>query len=182
MPSQRSREMRSALSELTDAELVKAFNAGSALRFTYRFVYQAVQEQLAPYDISMGMFYFFMWLWKYDGLTQKELSDRVGTLGPGTAEQLLRMENRGFITRTPSHVDRRKVHVYLTDEGRALKKKIMPIARRLNAKALQGLTPQDIRNLHIYLARIRANLAPSREAMRKGAPKVATRSTEQYIW
>ena len=43
----------------------------------------SVQEQLAPYDISMGMFYFFMWLWKYDGLTQKELSERVGTLGAG---------------------------------------------------------------------------------------------------
>lgn len=174
--------MHSALAELTDAELVRAFNAGSALRFTYRFVYQAVQEQLVAHEISMGMFYFFMWLWKYDGLTQKELSDRVGTLGPGTAEQLLRMEKKGFITRTPSVVDRRKVNVYLTEEGRALKNKIMPIARRLNARALQGLTPQEIRNLHIYLARIRGNLAPARQAKRKPAPRATGRMTEEYIW
>lgn len=162
--------------------MVKDFNAGSALRFTYRFVYQAVQKQFAPHDISMGMFYFFMWLWKYDGLTQKELSDRVATLGPGTAEQLLGMEKSGFVTRTPSLVDRRKVHAYLTDEGRALKNKIMPIARRLNSKALQRLTPQEIRNLHICLARIKSNLAPARQAKGKLATKVAARSTEQYIW
>ncbi len=182
MSPQKLREIRSALSSLTDAELIKAFNAGSALRFTYRFVYQALQDDLARYDISMGMFYFFVWLWKYDGLTQKELGERVGTLGPGTAEQLLRMEKRGFITRAPSSVDRRKVHVFLSEDGRALKNKIMPLARRLNAKALHGLTPQDIRNLHVYLARIRGNLAPKQQVKGKAAPKVATRSAEQYIW
>ena len=105
----------------------------------------------------------------------------MARLGPGTVEQLLRREKRGFITRTPSLADRRKVQVYLTDEGRALKNKIMPIARRLNGKALHGLTPQEIRDLHGYLTRIRANLAPSLQAKEKGQ-KVAARSTEQYIW
>ena len=180
MPIRRPRDPQS-ISKISDAELIKAFNAGSALRFTYRFVYQALQERLAPYDISMGMFYFLVWLWKRDGLTQRELGERVGTLGPGTAEQLLRMEKRRFITRSPSSVDRRKVHVFLTDEGRALKGKIMSVARRLNADALDGLSPEEIRTLHMCLTRIRRNLAPPPRGKDKTSRKM-TRSAEQHVW
>ncbi|WP_147292658.1 MarR family winged helix-turn-helix transcriptional regulator [Undibacter mobilis] len=138
------------------------FYVGASLRHTYRFIYQKMQERLAPHDISMGMFYFFMWLWREDGLTQKELGDRVGTLGPGTVEQLRRMEARGFIKRTPSKIDRRKIHVFLTPKGRALKKQIVPIAQEVNDSALQGIGPAEVKVLRACLWQIRQNFRASR--------------------
>jgi MarR family transcriptional regulator, organic hydroperoxide resistance regulator len=148
-------ETRTKKAAVTVAVLHREFSVGAALRYTYRFMYQAMQGQLAPFGITMGMFYFFMCLWEQDGYTQRELSDRVGTMGPGTVEQLRRMEARGYIVRRVSRVDRRKIHVFLTPKGHALKREIVPRARALNVKALRGLSADDIEHLRACLLKIR---------------------------
>jgi DNA-binding MarR family transcriptional regulator len=158
MQSSSSLKKKSATSTATSHDAIAEFNVGASLRHTYRFVYQAMQQRLAPYDISMGMFYFFMCLWKGDGLSQRELSDRVGTMGPGTVEQLRRMERRGFIKRRASTVDRRKIHVFLTPKGRALKNEIVPLAREVNNIALRGMRNEDIQLLRACLVQIRRNM------------------------
>ncbi|MFL6797562.1 MAG: MarR family winged helix-turn-helix transcriptional regulator [Xanthobacteraceae bacterium] len=161
-----------------ESALMSAFNVGASLRHTYRFVSQAMSERLAPYDISMGMFYFFLCLWKEDGLTQRELSDRVGTMGPGTVEQLRRMQQRGFIKRRASVVDRRKIHVFLTPKGRALKKEILPLARQVNAIALRGMRRENMQSLRECLLQIRQNLRAGTGNEPKTSGRVAANRTE----
>jgi hypothetical protein len=99
MPSSETNKRRPAKPSAKESEPPADFNVGASLRHTYRFIYQSMREHLAPY------------LWKEDALTQRELSDRVGTLGPGTVEQLRRMERWGFIKRRASVADRRKVQL-----------------------------------------------------------------------
>jgi DNA-binding MarR family transcriptional regulator len=178
MPSSDSQKKRPAKPGAGSSESLADFNVGASLRYTYRFIYQAMQEQLAPYDISMGMFYFFMCLWKGDGLTQRELSDRVGTMGPGTVEQLRRMELRGFIKRRPSVVDRRKMHVFLTSKGRALKNEIVPLARQLNVNVLRGMREDDIQFLRGCLLQIRKNMRAIQNEGRKPSSKTAGNRAE----
>jgi len=146
----------------SDVELSDDFNIGSSLRYTFRFMYQSLQSLLEPHDISIGTFYFLITLWKGDGLTQRELAERVGIMGPGTVEQLRRMEKRGLIKRTPSVTDRRKIHVFLTPKGRKLKNELLPLARKSNAIALLGFSPAETRMLRQYLARIRANMSAAK--------------------
>jgi DNA-binding MarR family transcriptional regulator len=137
---------------------------GAAVRLTYRRFIQELQAQLAPYDIPPGMWFFLRALWEEEGLTQRELSERAGALDAATVEQLQAMERRGFIERRRSTQDRRKVHVHLTPRGRALKRKLVGIARRVNETALAGLTAREIAALRLVLARIRSNLAEQRRA------------------
>lgn len=134
------------------------FSVGYLVRATQRAFVQDLQRHLAPYDIPMGMWYFLRALWQEDGLTQRALSQRVGTMEPTTVEQLRNMERRGFIERRRSAADRRKVHVFLTAEGSALRSRLLPYAAEVNAAALAGFSDGEIGILRLVLTRMKQNL------------------------
>ena len=135
-----------------------AFSIGAAIRLTQRQFVQELQDRLAPHDIPIGMWYFFRALWETDGLTQRQLSQRVGATEQTTVEQLRNMERRGYIERRRSADDRRKLHVHLTRSGLALKHQLVPFALEANRAALEGLSDGEIGFLRLVLDRIRTNL------------------------
>jgi MarR family transcriptional regulator, organic hydroperoxide resistance regulator len=163
------------------------FSVGYLLRATYRCFAQDLQRYLGPYDIPMGMWYFLRALWQEDGLTQRELSQRVGSMEPTTVEQLRNMERRGFVERRRSAEDRRKIHVYLTAEGRALRGKLLPHAAEVNNVALQGLSEGEIGFLRLVLSRMKENLdarqagqrAPERSGRKR--PRLAARPASRPL-
>lgn len=128
------------------------------LRRTYKYFVQNLQPLLNEYDIPVGMWYFLRALWAEDGITQKEISERVGLVAPTTVEQLKNMERRGLLERRRSAKDRRKIHVFLTPEGRALRDKLLPFAPYVNRIALAGLTPGEVGFLRLVLRRMQENL------------------------
>jgi len=162
---------------LPEVDYPLAFSIGSAIRTTHRQFAQDLQDRLAPYEIPVGMWYFFRALWEEDGLTQRELSQRVGSMEQTTVEQLRNMERRGYIERRRSVDDRRKMHVHLTQSGRALKNQLMPFAIDVNRVALEGLSDGEIGFLRLVLDRIRGNLdahlARQRSAARAPAASAA---------
>ena len=68
------------------------------------------------------MWYFLRVLWQQDGISQRELSQRVGMMEPTTASALNNMERKGFVRRLRNRTDRRVVNVFLTERGRALRR------------------------------------------------------------
>jgi DNA-binding MarR family transcriptional regulator len=98
-------------------------------------------------------------LWREDGLTQRELSRRVGMREPTTVIALKSLERSGFVTRQKSVEDRRKVHVFLTPQARALEAVLLPAVAEVNALALAGLTPAEIDVLRKALTQVGRNLA-----------------------
>jgi len=144
------------------------FSIGAAVRQTHRCFIQELQEYLLPHAITPGMWYFFRVLWEEEGLTQRELSERSGTMDPTTVEQLRNMEKHGLIERRRSQADKRKMHVFLTPKGRALKAELLPFAAEVNVAATSGLTDGEIGFLRFVLAKIRGNLE-NRRASRLAA-------------
>jgi DNA-binding MarR family transcriptional regulator len=142
----------------TTTEFPPDQSVGYLIRAAHRRYIQDLQSYLAPHDIPIGMWYFLRALWQEDGLTQRELSERVGSMGPTTAEQLDNMEQRGYIVRCRSDEDRRKVHVRLTPYGRRLRDKLLRYAKRNNANALNGFSPSEVALLRSGLLRIIKNL------------------------
>ena len=135
-----------------------AYSIGSQIRRTQRLFAQDLQATLAPHDVPVGMWYFLRTLWEQDGLTQREISERVGATAPTAVEQLRNMEKRGLISRIPSAEDRRKVHFYLTEDGRALETRLLSYAAEVNQAALEGLSEGEIGFLRLVLLRIQENL------------------------
>lgn len=140
-------------------ELPLAASLGAAIRFTHRAFAVDLQSHLAAHDIPVGMWYFLRALWEEDGLTQRELSRRVGIMEPTTLQQLRSMEAKGLIERQRSTIDRRKIHVRLTRTGKALKPRLLPYAIEVNAAAVAGFSPSELDLLRCLLARVRQNLA-----------------------
>lgn len=132
---------------------------GALIRLTHRAFAEDLQAHLSEHAVSVGMWYFLRTLWEEDGLTQRELSRRVGVSEPTTLQQLRNMEADGLILRRPSNVDRRKVHIYLTARGNRLRKTLLPYAKEVNEAGLSGLSKAEINALRGTLNKIRSNLA-----------------------
>jgi DNA-binding MarR family transcriptional regulator len=107
----------------------------------------------------IGQYHFLRVLWEKDEITQRELAATVGMKESTTFTALAGMEKQGLLTRKRDSDDRRKMTVKLTDKGRGLKPKLIPIAKAVNDRPLTGLTPEQVSDLKAMLEILRNNLA-----------------------
>lgn len=131
---------------------------GHLIREANRAYMRALQLRITNHGVSMGQWFFLCALWEEDGLTQRELSQRVGMMEPTTVTALNGMERRGFVERVRNTHDRRKVNIYLTPKGRALRHVLEPYAIELHNGALSGLSKADIATSLGALRRMISNL------------------------
>jgi DNA-binding MarR family transcriptional regulator len=131
---------------------------GFQVRDLNRLMQRALAERIAPAGVTSGAWYFLRVLWEEDGLTARELAQRLGMQEPTAVIALRGMEQAGWITRTRSEDDRRKVHVHLTPAGRALRERLLPEARAVITEATRGLTAKERATLLALLRRARSNL------------------------
>ena len=120
---------------------------------------RSLQMRLARHDVPFGHWTFLRALWERDGLTQKQLSDEVGVMEPTTLMAVRAMEARGWVERRQRAENRKNVHVYLTDAGRALKDVLVPLAEEVNASGAKGLTADEIAVARRVLLTMITNLA-----------------------
>ena len=144
------------------------------IRDTERAFRRALQIRLAPHAVPFGHWSFLRILWETDGLTQKELSERAGVMEPTTFTAMKAMESLGYIVRKQLPTNKKNMYVYLTDEGRALKEKLVPMGEEANHVSVVGLSPEDIKTTRKVLLAMIENLA--RDELARAAPlrKTAT--------
>ncbi|WP_293799601.1 MarR family winged helix-turn-helix transcriptional regulator [uncultured Bosea sp.] len=132
-------------------------SVGYQLRMANRAMQRYLQSQIEPHGVTLGMWYFLRALWQEDGLTQRELSQRIGTMEPTTLSALAAMERSGLVTRERDGTDRRKLNVRLTPKGHALKKNLIPCAEHVIDRATIGFAPKDKARFLGYLAAVQRN-------------------------
>jgi DNA-binding MarR family transcriptional regulator len=125
----------------------------------WRSFVRSLQVRLARHDVPFGHWTFLRVLWENDGLTQRELSDQAGVMEPTTFSALKAMERRGYIVRRRKPGNRRKVHIFLTAKGRALRRKLVPLAKDTNTIALRGVPARDVAATRRTLLAMIENLA-----------------------
>lgn len=133
-------------------------SVGYLVRRTHRAFTRALQARIAPHGVSIGMWYFLRVLWQEDGISQRELSQRVGMMEPTTASALTNMERKGFVRRLRNRTDRRIVNVFLTERGRALRGELLPLAAAVNEAALRGVSADELGRLRALLGKLQAGL------------------------
>ena len=141
-----------------EAELPFAESVGYQIRATHRALQRFLQSKIEPHGITLGMWYFLRALWHEDGLTQRELSVRVGTMEPTTLSAILIMEKRGLVRRVRNRDDRRKWHIHLTAKGRGLKGKLLPLAREVVDTAVHNLSRGEVAQLLKALSEVQKSL------------------------
>ena len=120
---------------------------------------RALSRRLAAHGVSFGHWTFLRILWQRDGLTQRELSEEAGVMEPSTFAAIKAMEELGYVTRKRLHDNRKNLYVHLTPRGRALKRKLVPLAQRVNQIGLRGLSAREREAARLALLAIIDNLA-----------------------
>ncbi len=124
-----------------------------------RALVKALQRRLAVHGVSFGHWTFLRILWETDGLTQRDLSREAGVMEPTTFAALKAMEARGYIARRQLAGNRRKIHIFLTAKGKALKRALVPLAEEVNRVAVRGVRTADRTATRRTLLSILENLA-----------------------
>jgi len=143
-----------------------------------RALVRALQLRLARHDVSFGHWAFLRILWERDGLTQRALSREAGVMEPTAHVALMAMERLGYVVRRKLPDNRRNIHVFLTPRGRALKRRLVPLAEDVNRVAVEHIAPADLAATRATLLAIIGNLAQDTPPMPVAArPRVSRAST-----
>ena len=139
-------------------EFPPRLSSGYLVRDAHRAFQRLLERRIAAYGVTRGQWYFLRVLWNADGLSQRELSARVGMMEPTTVIALRSMERAGLIRRVRSDDDRRKVRVSLTAKAKRLRNELLTVARTITDEAEEGIPPRDLAGFRRVIGRMTANL------------------------
>lgn len=125
---------------------------------------RAMQARLARENMAIGHWFFMRVLWREEGLNQRQLSEQVGVMESTAFTALSAMERLGYITRANLPGNRKNMHIFLTERGKALKETCNPLADKLNGIALDGFDEADLAKLRELMFRMLDNLNADYEA------------------
>lgn len=147
-----------------------------------RALVRALQTRLTEHSVSFGHWTFLRILWECDGLTQKELSEEAGVMEPTTFAAVKAMETLGYVERKQLPGNRKNMHVFLTKQGRSLKRKLVPLAEEVNDISIRGVPEKDIRTTRNVLLAIISNLAADEEqAVNENRRMLSTRELSKLL-
>jgi len=146
-----------------------------------RALLRALQTRLARHGVAFGHWAFLRILWESDGLTQRALSAGAGLMEPTTSAALAAMEKAGYIRRERKPGNRKNMHVFLTPTGKALRRKLVPLAEEVNAVAVRGASMADVAATRRTLLVMVENLARDEVAGRKRRPMPSTRALARRV-
>ena len=111
-----------------------------------------------------------------DGITQRDLSTRLGLMEPTVHTALEKMLKAGLIRREHRDGNKKKKYIYLSDTGRLLRAELEPLAVEVNDIATEGLQDDDLSKLRAMLLHMHANLSVDEaSALEQGLSMPSTR-------
>ncbi|OJF95126.1 MarR family winged helix-turn-helix transcriptional regulator [Pararhizobium antarcticum] len=99
---------------------------------------RALQERSQKLGFAPGQFPILLELWAEEGLTQKQLLDRMDIEQATMANTLSRMERDGLISRRKHPGDKRAQQVFLTDKAKAMEADAKDAALAADQSLLSG--------------------------------------------
>lgn len=116
-------------------------------------------ENLASHGVPWKAWYYLRILWEEDGLSQIELTRRVGTMQPNAAATLKAMERLGLVRIERASTGRRAMRVWVTEKSRELEAAMLPeLSDTIEEAALRGFSRTEIAELQRLLAKVCANV------------------------
>lgn len=133
-------------------------SVGYWLTLATQAFHRAVSDEVAPHGITFRQAMVLAWLAIEGELSQAELATKMMVEPPTLVGILDRMERDGWITRNSCPSDRRKKLIRATQATEPVWEKIAEGARRVRARATEGLRVEELETLKQLLGRVHQNL------------------------
>ncbi len=130
-------------------------SVGFLVAKVYQRGFGIFRDCLLPYNITPPQFSLLAFLWKEDGLSQAELSERSQVDRTTMCGLTDRLEAEGLVKRHPHPDDRRAYRVRLTARGRELEGELCRLAEVATAQLTGGLSEAEAGTLRELLEKIR---------------------------
>ncbi|WP_046176067.1 MarR family winged helix-turn-helix transcriptional regulator [Domibacillus indicus] len=117
-----------------------------------------VKEQLAPFNLAPEQNLIMLLLWERDGRTQQELAEQLQKDKTTITRMLSSLEQKGFIKRVTETCDRRSMRVFLTEGGKKLECKIIPVTEGFHKAVTRGITEEELAEVRRILTKMQKNI------------------------
>jgi DNA-binding MarR family transcriptional regulator len=135
----------------------------NAIGYWVHRVYQASRNELYRtfrehgLEITPEQWAILLALWERDGRIQSELAEATFRDAPTMSRMIDSLERQGLVVRRAGD-DARARAVWLTEQGRTIKRKLVPAARKLVERLVAGIPEDDLLILRRTLQKMFANV------------------------
>jgi DNA-binding MarR family transcriptional regulator len=112
----------------------------------------------AGFNVTNEQWMILVHLEQEDGISQQALADRYDRSKVSALNLIQKLEIRGYVIRRVDPSDRRSNLVYLTDSGRELLKKLIPLAKENITWMSRKISIEDMNVLKSTVKRITGNI------------------------
>lgn len=128
------------------------------IRDTRRLLLKRIETRLAEHGIPLGAWFPLRILYEEDGITQRQLSRKLGYLDAAAGAIVEVMEKLKLVRRVRNAEDRRKINVFLTPLGRRMGKRTIGQMHEVNEQIALGFSKREAETLRALLRRAHDNL------------------------
>ncbi|BDA86061.1 MarR family transcriptional regulator [Aureimonas sp. SA4125] len=118
----------------------------------------ALSARLAAIDLYPGQDAVLLALGAEDGLSLRDLAERLSVRPPTVTKTVARLTVQNLIEKRSSDSDARQSHAFLTEKGLALVAEVRSAQKTVERNALRGLSEKERKTLRKLLQRIERNL------------------------
>jgi MarR family transcriptional regulator for hemolysin len=136
------------------------FRLGYLIHDVSRLRRTLIDQQMKPDGITRSQWWVLANLSRHgnDGIMSSELA-KLLDVGKVTLGGLIdRLELAGYVYRRADKTDRRAKHIFITDSGYELTKKMGKVIEVLNQRICVGMTEDEIKTTEFNLLRLKSNI------------------------
>jgi MarR family transcriptional regulator for hemolysin len=115
-------------------------------------------ELRSKVGVTFGQWKIIVMLSERDGLTQKEIADKIGVEGPTLIPMIDKMEKDGFLRREADPDDRRNNKIRRTQKAELMWEKMTECALEVRKRAMKNIRTEEVEILRSVLNKICDNL------------------------
>lgn len=133
-------------------------NPGYLLSKTMKSHHQMMRRRFVDMGLHRGQPPLIMELYKHDGMTHSELAEKLEVTPATVTNMVKRMERDSLVVRRRVDEDERISRVYLTDEGKALREKLIENIKNIESDIFKEFSEEEIKLYKSFMKRIINNL------------------------
>lgn len=117
------------------------------VRHAWHRISRMYNHMAAEQDLTMSMGFILLAIGK-EGILSTQLGPKMGMEPTSLSRTLKLIEERGLIYRVVDEIDKRKVHLYLTEEGIVKRKIIRNFVVGFNERIFTEISPRKMKTFY----------------------------------